>query len=133
MTETDTERGVRYVRTEVAKGRMNEAWKLFEYARDNAHQAEAEVARLTLLELADQIPGMDGMTFETQYEYDDEGGYFRTISCYPTGDGTEDYDGYEFLDLMNGFTPAAICVLCGTPTDADAGEITMEQIRERRF
>ena len=32
------------------------------------------------------------MTFETQYEYDDEGGYFRTISCYPTFEEDKDYD-----------------------------------------
>ena len=115
-TELDAEqqRGLNIVILKVAEARMNEAYNAFRYASDNAHNAEAEVARLTLLKFADEIPGLDGMTFETQYEYDDEGGYFRTISCYPTfeEDKDYDYDENDFIDLMNGFTAESICVLC---------------------
>lgn len=120
---------------EVAEARMNAAYKSFQYAAENANNAAAEYARLTLLKLSDEIPGLTGMTFETQYEYDDEGGYFRSLSCYPTfaNDEEADYDNYDFIDLMNGFGAEPICVLCGVHTDADAGEITIEQIRERRF
>ena len=123
MSEADVDRGLNIVILEVARGRMNEAYKSFQYASDNATKAEAEVARLTLLKLAGEIKGLDGMTFETQYEYDDEGGYFRTLSCYPTFEEDEDYDydEYEFIDLMNGFTPEAICRLCDVPGDSSIG------------
>ena len=135
MSETDVDPGLNIVILEVARSRMNEAWKAYQYAFDNAHKAEAEVARLTLLKLADETKGMDGMTFETQYEYDDEGGYFRTLSCYPTfeDDQDGDYDEYEFLDVMNGFTPEAICLLCEVSTDSSVGQITLPQAKERRF
>lgn len=116
--------------------RMNAAYKAYQYASDNATNAAAEAARLQLLGLADEIPGLTGMTFETQYEYDDEGGYFRTISCYPTfasDDKEADYDQYYFIDLMQGYGAEPICVLCGVFTDAVQGEITLEQARERRF
>lgn len=114
---------------------MNNAWKAYQYASDNAQKATAEVARLTLLKLAGENPGMDGMTFETEYEYDDEGGYFRTLSCYPTfeEDQDYDYDDLEFNDLMNTFTPESICVLCDVPSDETTGQITVVQARERRF
>lgn len=135
MSEADVDRGLNIVILKVAEGRMNEAYKAFQYASDNAHKAEAEVARLNLLKLADEIKGMDGMTFETQYEYDDEGGYFRTLSCYPTFEEDEDvdYDQYEFFDLMNSFTPEAICLLCEVPGDSTVGQVTLVQARERRF
>lgn len=134
-TEANVDRGLNIVILEVARARMNEAYKSYQYASDNATNAEAEVARLTLLKLSDEIPGLDGMTFETQYEYDDEGGYFRTLSCYPTfeDDQDYDYDEYEFIDLMNSFTPGSICALCGVPEDASVGQITLVQARDRRF
>lgn len=123
------------VEMDAARERSNSAYKALQYASDNANKAAAECARLELLRLAGQIPGMNGMTFETSYEYDDEGGYFRTISCYPTFEAGEpaDYDQYEFIDLMNGYGPEPICVLCGMYSDADQGEITIEQAKERRF
>lgn len=118
----------------VAIARMTEAYKAYDYAQMNAWTAEAEVARLRLLDLAEQIPGMNGMTFECQYEYDDEGGYFRTISCYPTYE-TDDpvEDPYDFYDHMNGFNGEAICILCGVPTDSYAGEVSLDALREGRF
>lgn len=134
--DAEQQRGLNIVILKVAEARMEEAWKAFRYASENANNAAAEVARLTLLKLSDEIPGLTGMTFETQYEYDDEGGYFRTLSCYPTfadDDAEADYDQYDFLDTMNGFGAEPICVLCGVHTDADAGEITIEQARDRRF
>jgi hypothetical protein len=114
---------------------MNAAYQAFQYASDNANKAAAEVARLELLRLAGEIPGMTGMTFETEYEYDDEGGYFRTLSCYPTfaSDSEADFDQYDFIDAMNGFGAEPICVLCDVHTDSAEGEITIEQARERRF
>lgn len=134
--DTEHQRGLNIVILHAAEARMNEAYKTFQYAAENANNAAAEVARLNLLKLADEIPGLTGMTFETNYEYDDEGGYFRSLSCYPTfadDDKEADYDQYDFLDTMNGFGAEPICVLCGVHTDSDAGEITMEQVRERRF
>ena len=77
------------------------------------------------------------MTFETNFEYDDEGGYFRTLSCYPTFATDEqeaDYYADDFLDTMNGFGAEPICVLCGVHTDVwTQGKITIEQARDRRF
>ena len=134
--DADHQRGLNIVILQAAESRMNEAYKTLQYASDNANKAAAEVARLTLLKLADEIPGLTGMTFETNYEYDDEGGYFRSLSCYPTFDDEDmeaDYDQYEFMDLMNGCGAEPICVLCEAHTDADTGEITIKQAQERRF
>lgn len=115
---------------QAATERMMEAYKVYDKAQQNAWTSEAEVARLRILDLAEQIPGMNGMTFECQYEYDDEGGYFRTISCYPTfEDEAADYDQYDFYDYVNAFNAEAICILCGVPTDAYAGETTLEALR----
>lgn len=121
---------------EQAVERMNAAYKAYQSASDGANQAAAEVARLELLRLSGQIPGMTGMTFESDYEYNDEGGYFRTISCYPTfAEGVEnaDFEQWDFIDVMNGFGAEPICVLCDVLTDSDQGEITLAQAEERRF
>ena len=130
---SDTEVG--QTELSIAVERMNAAYKAYQYASDGANQAAAEVARLELLRLSGEIPGMTGMTFETQYEYDDEGGYFRSLSCYPTfaSDSEADFDQYDFIDAMNGFGAEPICVLCDVPTDSDQGEITLAQAEERRF
>ena len=131
---SDTEVG--QTELSIAVERMNAAYKAYQYASDGANQAAAEVARLELLRLSGEIPGMTGMTFESDYEYNDEGGYFRTISCYPTfAEDAEiaDFEHWDFIDAMNGFGAEPICVLCDVSTDSGQGEITLAQARERRF
>jgi hypothetical protein len=46
--------------------------------------ARAEWARVSLLSLAEKHPKIVGFNFETEWEYDDEGGYFPTTSIYVT-------------------------------------------------
>ena len=41
MSEADVDRGLNIVILEVARGRMNEAYKSFQYASDNAGHAAA--------------------------------------------------------------------------------------------
>ena len=92
--------------------------------------------RLTFLKFVDKYPGVIGFTFETEYEYDDEGGYYRTANMYPVfADNTPIVDEYDFLDqVRDGASVEAICILCGVdPDDGHEGEVTVAQARERSF
>lgn len=45
-------------------------------------EARAEWVRASLIDLAEKHPVITGFSFETDWEYDDEGGYFPTTSIY---------------------------------------------------
>lgn len=122
---------------DTARQRMGSAFQACRYATEKANQAAAEVARLTLLKLAGEMERLTGFRFESEYQYDDEGGYFRSVTVYPAFEGDEpDYDSdypYEFEDEMNSFGSEAIAVLCGLPPEADNGQITIKEAKTRRF
>ena len=118
--------------------RMTRAHSTFRTARDEMNAAEAEVLRLQFLAFVDEHPEVTGFTFETEYEYDDEGGYYRTASMYATYEdkvGLDEIDGYDFVDAVrDGASIEAICILCGVdPDDGHEGEVTVAEARERRF
>lgn len=115
---------------------MQGTGKTWEEAHRNAIQAEAEVIRLLLLDYAKEHPSkIKGFSFECEYQYDDEGGYFKSNSVYPlVSDCTADIiDEYEFTDMLNGYSQEALALVCGVHSDSFSGECTVEQARERRF
>lgn len=117
--------------------RVDQAARAYKEAELLLHRALAEQARLALLEFVDSNPAIKGLRFESEYEYDDEGGYFLNDSIYPlvADDQTEievDPD-YEFYDEMQHYGHAALALLCDVPTDSYSGEVTIEQARDRRF
>lgn len=114
--------------------RVTRASQRFFDAQKELYKALAEQARLELLNQATEDERIVGLTFTTEYEYDDEGGYFRSDTVYPVVNDTDyaDFD-YEFGDLFQQYGHEALCVLCGVDTESFAGEITIEQARERRF
>lgn len=103
-------------------------------ARERADTFWAEVARLTLIEWAEKDKRITGLTFESEYEYDDEGGYFLSVNAYPATDGDAlELDDYDFHDNFAQFGHASLAILCGVSPDTMDGEVTVEQARERRF
>lgn len=121
------------VRIKAASERAIEAQAAYEVASKNVTAAVAEVARLSLLEYAREHPEVTGLSFESSYEYDDEGGYFLSTSVYPTVADDFWMDDYELADAVQGFGHAAIALLCGADEDAYEGEVTIAEARERRF
>lgn len=115
------------------------AGKVAAEARMVELNAWAELARIDLLKFVDEHPeaGIIGLSFETTYEYDDEGGYFPTPSIYPlVGDDADRHEAdpeYEFHDMAHAYGHDVLAVLCGVDTDELEGQITVAEARERRF
>lgn len=116
---------------EAARERCTRTWTAFTKTKELAERAEAELARLVLLELAAGDSDLRGIKFESHYEYDDEGGYFRTTSVYGLYDENGPVEAY--LEEMEGFSLEALALLCEAGVDTDEGRVTIEQARERRF
>lgn len=122
---------------ELAHKRMTVTYETSRVAQEEAVKAEAEYLRLCLLGYAETNPSVAGLSYQCEYQYDDEGGYFRTISFYPL---VTDGDGYfegdfdmDFADEWGGFTPESVCLLCGDKSDAWEGQVTLAEARERSF
>jgi hypothetical protein len=99
-------------------------------------RAWAEVARLELLEFAEESPTVIGLSFESEYEYDDEGGYFLSTSVYPlVNEGLADpeWDPYEFSDKFQGYGHNALAMLCAVDPDAREGQVTLAEAQSRNF
>ena len=114
--------------------RVSAAIKNFHAAQEELNRSLAESARLLLLEFAEENENIKGLTFESEYQYDDEGGYFLTDSVYVLSDtGLEEFDD-EFSDAFSyEFGHEALAVLCGVSTDSYEGRITIKEARERSF
>lgn len=118
---------------DAALERMNLLCRTSQEAVEAANAGVAEVARLSLLKLAETMPGLGGLAYSTDYEYDDEGSYFRTVTVYPLEEGSYgDFDD-EFSDDMSAFGVEALALLCGVSEDAVEGQVTLAEAQERRF
>lgn len=117
---------------EQAQERLTSAWLANQATHDEAVNASAEWARLRLLEISEQDgdDGPTGLRFSTEYCYDDEGGYFESISVALLDAEGEDID---YDDALESCGPEAIRRLCGCVEGADEGEITVAEARERSF
>ena len=121
---------------EAAEERANAATKAFQEATTAVNNAWAEHARLTLLKLSEEHPELQGLSFETSYEYDDEGGYYASVSVYPLIDGDIleiGWNDYELEDEFSGYGHDVIATLCGVHTEQMSGQITLVEARERSF
>jgi len=115
---------------------MNGAWKTASEAQRNAYSAEAEVVRLIFLDYASKHPTkVKGFSFESEYQYNDEGGYFVLTSVYPctTECSADVIDDYELTDILNGYSREALALVCGESQDSFMGECTVKQARDLRF
>lgn len=120
---------------DAARERALQLDKTWRELRDHALIAWAELARLDLIRLAEENPAIVGMTFESDFEYDDEGGYYLTVNPYPlTSSGGEDPDpDWDFHDVFYQYGHEVLCVLCGVDEDARSGQITLAEAKERSF
>ena len=105
-----------------------------------AIQAEAyargELVSLKLLSLAELDPSIVSYTIETGWEYDDEGGYFHTVSLWPQRQSDVEREGVapeledqvsdELLDVNHWLDEASVALFGG-----DEAVITIAQLRER--
>jgi hypothetical protein len=125
--------------------RCEALWKLASSATTTAALAEAEWLRLKVLELADTHPGLRAISLTTESVYDDEGGYYDTVSTGATVDAEapgqeqayeDDGDPEEAL-MEDQITPEcaqAIAGALGLEDDGDGGiEVTVAQLRGTRF
>lgn len=113
--------------------RLTAAWKIHTRAYEEATNAGAELARLLLIKAGEDEqadPRVAGLRFTTEYCYDDEGGYFDSLSValLDEEESDIDYDG-EFESIG----PEAIRRLCGVAEGADSGQITVAEAQERSF
>lgn len=112
---------------ENADARLNVAVSNAATALSMEAAARADWARLTLLALAEKHPGVTGFTFETDWEYDDEGGYFPTVSIFY--DGAENEDEMllddDLNELAHNLDPAAVHLL--------GDRRSIEELKEVRF
>jgi hypothetical protein len=129
----------------LARAIADKAWEHYQTLREKAINAEAEWARLVLLDLAGQQPSITGFSWSTEYSSDDEGGYFETASGYIIRDdggkvGVWDVDLED--DLANGNLdlvenalrdPETIRALCGTTDRDDEHQVTVAELRQRSF
>jgi len=124
---------------DAARERAIELDGVWREARTNAFNAWAELARLDLLRVAEEKPAITGLRFEAHYEYDDEGGYYMSVTAYPLGADDPDLDEddldphYEFAETFEQYGHEILCVLCGLTEEASEGQITVAEARERSF
>jgi hypothetical protein len=116
---------------QTAQERLNVTLKASFDASQNAAAAAAEWARLALLEVVDQYPQVVRFTFGVGYEYDDEGGYFPSVSIYPEyADGDHNFEVEdEMIEIENSLDPDAVAILAGP----DLGPRTIAELREVSF
>lgn len=92
--------------------------------------ARAEYVRCRLVEIADSEPAINGFSFDVEYEYNDEGGYFPVASIYPSwasaiGELTMEIED-ELIEIGNELSELAIELHLGESK-------TIKQLREVKF
>lgn len=114
---------------EAATDRLNAAWGVLNAATETAAAAGAELARLTLLETEHAV----SLTWEEEYQYDDQGGYFSTCSTVITfNDGKEEWEDYEG-EIEHMCTKEALVLLCGGVPGDDKGSVEVADLRDKSF
>ena len=108
---------------------------LDDVARDalaKANRAWAEALRLTLLDVLAEHPAILSFSYEVEYAYDDEGGYFPTASVtthwQPGHDDDEDCVDDQVADECCCYGRDALALLTGGDPER-SGEITADELR----
>lgn len=114
---------------ETALARLTATTGAAAQAMENEAKARAEWGRESLLALAEANPQIMGYSFETEWEYDDEGDYFPTVSVY--ADQAEhslemEYElEDEIFEIQHNLDHAAVELL---------GErVTVDELKEVKF
>lgn len=116
-------------RLDFAVERTKAAGEAYAKARDVLDAAEAEELRVRLCDLADEH-GIVAFSYETNYEYDDEGSYFPSVSMRGATADDEEMAEDAVYDAANDVSHRAVDLLFGSERD---GEITIEQLRRKHF
>lgn len=87
--------------------------------------ARADWARLSLLKLAEEHPGVLGFSFSTEWEYDDEGGYFPVANIYAEYDPDSDQGDIDddLIEVSHYLDPESVELLGETKTVAELKEV----------
>ena len=81
-----------------------------------------------MLELAERHPEITGFSFEAEFEYDDEGGYFWSPTFWVHG---HDDDNGEIVDELQESRGDEDQIMLAFESDSSSeGEITVDQLRE---
>ena len=100
---------------EFAQERLNTATNISLAASHVEAKARAEVARLSLLKLVEKYPATQAFTLEVSYEYDDEGGYFPTVSVYAEVDEKFEYEiADELIEVQHNMDTGTVELLRGS-------------------
>lgn len=115
------------------------AWNVMDAARTAAYRADGERLRLELLHLVDSVRlehgvVITGFDFETQYEYNDEGGYYNTVNPSVTIDEETNPEGIDFHDDLYDLDlyPPTLAYMAKGDEDEDFS-FTVEQLRSMSF
>lgn len=112
-----------------ARERVDAKSKAVAEAAQEEHAARAELARLSLLELATENP-VTSFSFSVEWEYDDEGSYFPTAEVFGEVEhekASDEWDETAFEDALmevgNCLTPEAIQLLGESKTIQELKEV----------
>lgn len=95
------------------------AREALEQARSAYHQVSIRYTLAHILRFLLENPEIQELTIDVIYEYDDEGGYFRSFSGW-----TDAEDDFVFCDLASELDPGAVGDLFGVP-DHEIGQGTL--------
>ena len=118
-----------------ANARANDAWSAFMEARKVAYIASAEAMRHWLREEVDDVKtnhGIDvvGLRFSTEFVYNDEGGYFESVSVALL-DGEE--GDIDYSDVLESYGPEVVRVFFGCSPEEESGTMTLEEAEKVVF
>ena len=102
-----------------AQARSFEVTKRLSAVQAEANAAEALVIAAVLVEVAEDLPGIEGFFYETSQEYDDENYYMETrVQATFADDGDyETRDKWEAKDCVYGWNEGACQALFGYQED----------------
>lgn len=66
-------------------------------ATERYYKTQAQIGRIMLLQIAEKFPLVTGFSFEAEYEYDDEGGYYWSARIRPESE-THDLENVQSED-----------------------------------
>lgn len=92
-------------------------------------KASALVVQLLLLEVALQDPSITEFSFDANFEYDDEGSYFWSVSFTSDGDN-EDADPWERFEAVEQYASEAATQIAFNSKSGFDGTITVADLQE---
>jgi hypothetical protein len=111
---------------------VERAW---EALRDARERYDEVAGRWVIAELAEWLAAHEHVTavrLSTEWEYDDQGGYFLTRSASVDADDDEDELGIEFDDLISGLDMGPTLDLFDIERESlGEGRLTREQVNEK--